>query len=128
MPVVAVFNSSEDTVEMLRLLLEHEGFQTATGHVPDIKRGRTDLLAFVEQHRPSVIVYDISPPLEQNWTFLRLVQNTEALKGCGWVITTTNKEALEGLVGTTGTFELLGKPNDLERIVEAVRNAASRSG
>jgi CheY-like chemotaxis protein len=128
MPVVAVFNSSDDTVEMLRLLFEHEGFQTVAGHVPDIKRGRTDLLAFVEQHRPDVIVYDVAPPLEQNWTFLRLVQNAEALKGCGWVITTTNKEGLEELVGKTAAFELLGKPADLERIVEAVRKAASRSG
>ena|SRR5204863_683853 len=127
MPVVAVFNSNEDTVEMLRLLLEHEGFQTVAGTVPDIKHGRTDLLEFVEQHRPDVIVYDVSPPLEQNWTFLRLVQNAEALKGCGWVITSTNKEALEELVGEAGTFELLGKPEDLKRIVEAVRNAASRS-
>ncbi|HEV8617328.1 MAG TPA: hypothetical protein VGU22_17685 [Methylomirabilota bacterium] len=128
MPIVAVFNSSEDTVEMLRLLFEHEGFQTVAGFIPDIKRGSTDLLAFFERHRPDVIVYDVAPPLEENWTFLRLLQNEQALRQCGWVITTTNKEALEEVVGKTGAFELLGKPQGLERIVEAVRRAASRSG
>jgi CheY-like chemotaxis protein len=123
-----VFNSNADTVEMLRLLFEHEGFETVAGFVVDIKRGRTDLLAFFQRHRPDVIVYDIAPPLEENWTFLRLLQNEQALDGCGWVVTTTNKEALEAVVGKTGAFELLGKPEGLERIVEAVRRAARRSG
>ncbi len=94
------------------------------GHVPDIQRGRTALLAFVAEHQPDVIVYDIAPPLEENWRFLRLVQNLRAVERCGWVITTTNKKALEEMVGPTGAFQLLGKPLDLEQIVNAVRKAA----
>jgi DNA-binding NtrC family response regulator len=124
MAVVAIFNSSDDTVEILRLILEHAGHETVAGHVPDIKRGRTDLLAFVAEHQPDVIVYDIAPPLEENWRFLRLVQDLRAVESCGWVITTTNKEALEEMVGPTGAFQLLGKPLDLEQIVSAVRKAA----
>jgi hypothetical protein len=59
---VAVFNSNEDTIEMLRMMLEHEGFQTSAV-APTCSE-------FVAQHRPA------------------------ALKNCGWLITTTNKEAL----------------------------------
>ena len=71
-PVIAVFNSSNDTVEMLRTALEQEGFQTVVGHIPDLKKGELDLLSFIAQHDPGVIVYDISPPYEPNWAFLRL--------------------------------------------------------
>ena len=74
-PLIAVFNSSNDTVELLRTVLEEQGFHTVVGHIPEVKSGELDLLAFIEHHAPAVIVYDISPPYEGNWTFLRLVRN-----------------------------------------------------
>lgn len=123
---VAVFNSSPEVVEMLRTALEGEGFHTVAAHVPDIKSGQSDLLAFLADHDPPVLVYDVSPPYEENWTFLRLIQDTEAARNREFVITTTNKRALEALVGPTAAHEVIGKPYDLNVIIEAVRSAASR--
>jgi CheY-like chemotaxis protein len=74
---VAVINSNEDTVEMLRLILEREGFNTATGHISDIKRGTIDFLEFMKQHDPAIVVYDVGHPYKENWTFLQLLMNTE---------------------------------------------------
>ena len=74
-PTIAVFNSSDDTVELLRTALEAEGFQTVVGHIPDVKKGEIDLIDFINHHTPAVIVYDISPPYDANWTFLRLVRS-----------------------------------------------------
>ena len=122
-PVIAVFNSSDDTVELLRTALEHEGFQTVVGHIPDLKKGELDLVNFIEHHGPHVIVYDISPPYEQNWAFLRLVRSSHAARGRRFVITTTNKSALDGLVGSTESLEIIGKPYDLGRVIGAVRAA-----
>jgi len=122
-----VFNSSDDTVELLRTALEAEGFQTVAGNIPDVKKGDLDLIDFVNHHTPAVILYDISPPYDANWRFLRLVRSSESLKKYQFVLTTTNKPALEQLVGQTEALEIIGKPYDLRQVVDAVRTALARS-
>jgi DNA-binding NarL/FixJ family response regulator len=122
-PIIAVFNSSTDTVDMLRTVLEREGFHTVSGQIADLKKGELDFIAFIEHHRPAVIVYDISPPYETNWTFLRLVRSSKPAQGTRFILTTTNKPALDELVGETDAIEIIGKPYDLDRVVDAVRTA-----
>jgi CheY-like chemotaxis protein len=127
-PAVAVINSSEDTVEMLRACLQHNGFTSVvTAHVTDIRNGRTDFLEFVDEHDPKVLVYDISIPYEENWRFLQLLMSSEAMKGRKVIVTTTNKRVLDRLIGDeSGAFEIVGKPYDLTAIANAVMQAAGK--
>jgi len=126
-PTIAVFNSSADTVDLLRTALEAEGFQTVAGHIPEVKKGELDLIEFVNHHAPAVIVYDISPPYDANWRFLRLVRSAEPMAALQFVLTTTNKPALDKLVGETEALEVIGKPYDLRQVIEAVRAALART-
>ena len=45
-PIIAVFNSSDDTVEMLRTALEADGLHTLSGHIGELKKGELDFVAF----------------------------------------------------------------------------------
>jgi DNA-binding NtrC family response regulator len=122
--VVAVINSNQDTVELLRDCLEHHGFrQVVTGHVREIREGATDFLEFVSRTDPAVFVYDISIPYDRNWRFLQLLLNTEVMKGRRLVLTTTNKKALDEMVGPNDALEIIGKPYDIDQIVSAVAQA-----
>ena len=124
---VAVINSSAAVIELLRTLLETAGYETVTAHIDDIKSGRLDLLGFLKTHDPQVVIYDISIPYEENWTFLKLVRDTDVVHGRRFIVTTTNKARLEQLVGPTDTLEIVGKPFDLDQILVAVQGKTERS-
>jgi DNA-binding NtrC family response regulator len=123
---IAVLNSSDDTVEMLRACLQQEGYTAVvTAHIEDIKRGRLDFMAFLAEHDPGVLIYDIAIPYEDNWKFLQLLMSSEEMQGRRVVMTTTNKRVLESFVGKTEAIEIHGKPYDLREIVQSVKAAAA---
>jgi DNA-binding NtrC family response regulator len=119
--VIAILNNNNDTLDMLRECLKGHGFaRVVTGRVDDIRDGAPDFLAFVAEHCPAVFVYDIPIPYEEHWAFLRAMTAKELMKGRRILVTTTNKWALESMVGPTSAIEVLGKPYDLAQIVAGV--------
>jgi hypothetical protein len=123
-PVVAVLNTSPDTVDLLRDLFERAGFVVVSGFTFDIATGKLDLDHFLRVHRPSVILYDIAPPYERNWRFLEHLRAT-VLHGYRFVLTTTNIAHVQTLVQPTDekVYEVVGRAEDLDAILRATREA-----
>ncbi|MBI3965970.1 MAG: hypothetical protein HY329_10085 [Chloroflexi bacterium] len=123
-PTVAVINTSEDVAELLGTALSDEGYDTAVGYVVDFRAGRQDLDEFLRRHRPQVIIWDIAIPYALNWEYFLRVRETHG--DCSFVLTTTNKDALESIVGPTETTEIVGRPFDLEHVIQAVQRVIAR--
>ena len=117
-PLVACCNSSEDIVELLADVLQHEGWRALT-HVTPTKLGPQPTIDFLTQLQPHACIYSVSLPYQESWEIFQAVQ--QAVPGCAWVVTTTNKQALDSIVGPTNTLEIMGKPVDIEEVVQAVR-------
>src|SRR5437667_11833493 len=121
---VAIFNSHAEFIDSLREALEREGLPRPTALLAEIQDGTLDLVAFLEAHDPWVIVYDLPRPFERHWNFLRLLQQTDVLRKRTWILTTTDKKALDAAVGASGVIEVIfGEPYGGDEVVEAVRCA-----
>jgi CheY-like chemotaxis protein len=122
--IIGIANTSEDIIELLRLAFERAGWATAVIHLPDVKAGRASFEEFLRLHDPAGLVIDIAPPYDDNWRLVTQLRSLPLMRGRGVVITTTNARHLARLSGEeTGAIEIVGKPNDIQEIVEAMRRA-----
>jgi CheY-like chemotaxis protein len=125
--VIGLANTSEDIIELLRLAFERAGWTTATIHLPDVKAGRVSFEDFLRAHEPAGLVIDIAPPYDDNWRLVKQLRALPAMRGRGIVITTTNVLHLARLSGEdTGAIEIIGKPNDIQQVVDAMRRALAK--
>ena len=122
-PVAAVINTTPDAIDLMKDALERAGIVVATGYTHDIRDGKLDLESFLHTHRPDVIVYDIAPPYDRNWAFLQNLRRT-LLRDYRFVLTTVNRDRVEKLIGRDEKiYEIVGKEDDLNDIVQATREA-----
>jgi DNA-binding NarL/FixJ family response regulator len=123
--VVGVFNTSEDTTDMLRFVIEQAGYVVVTAFTNELRDGAVDLEALMRQHRPAVVVYDIAIPYEVNWRLFEHIRDSPACEGVQFVITTTHEKHVRKIAGPAPhIIEIVGKPYDLDLVVQAVHRAA----
>jgi DNA-binding response OmpR family regulator len=127
-PVVALFNASDDTVEMVQRMLDASGVHCLVNcRFADLRKGVVDFGGYLRLHNPDVVIFDISPPYEQNWTYFRTLRDDREMRGRGLVLTTTNKDRLDEVVGNdSSAIEVVGKPYDVDQIMVAITSALTQ--
>ena len=122
--IVALFNASDDTVDMVQALLTKAGDAQSLiwCHFADLKKGIVDFSRFIEKHNPEVVIFDISPPYDENWQFFKTMRDSKSMKGRGQILTTTNKNRLDEVLGADSlALEVVGKAKDLKEIDAAIK-------
>ena len=121
---VALFNSNPDAVGRLGKLLESAGFEVVWALIPDVRDGRCDVNGLMERYDPVVVVYDIGAPYEAHWALFEHCRET-SMQNRRFVITSANPARVEQLAGRDERiFEIVDQPFNLDRIVQAVKEAA----
>ena len=136
--VVALFNASDDTIDMVQKLITASGREQVLiwCHFADLRKGVIDFDKYMAKHNPEVVIFDISPPYDENWAFFKTMRDSKTMKGRGVVLTTTNKNRLDEVLGQDShALEVVGRAKDLQQIdasikletlkAEAMRLAAS---
>ena len=119
---VAIINSNDDLVRLLRDGLVSLGFDVVTAHIRDIKSGQQDFTKFLNSHDPDVVVYDIAVPYEDNWTFFQTLLKLPETQTRRFLVTTVNKRILDQRIGPTDAIEIQGgRADDLDPVLDAVQ-------
>jgi hypothetical protein len=119
-PVVAVLNNIEDLVRMFAEVLRGAGYDVVTAMLADARRGKQDLVAFLKEADPRVVVYDVSFPYAINWSMLEGLRDRGALLGRGVLVTSPNRRAMEDLLKVKDVLEITGRPEEISELVEQV--------
>ena len=128
--VVALFNASDDTIDMVqKLLTESGGDQTLIWcHFADLKKGIVNFGKYMERHNPEVVIFDLSPPYDENWQFFKTMRDAKTMQGRGVVLTTTNKNRLDEVLGEDSrALEVVGRPKDLQQIDAAIKSETRKA-
>jgi signal transduction histidine kinase len=127
---VAIFDASDDTVAMIQMLLTEAGASQSLIRCPfaDLKRGITDFRKYLDQHNPEVVIFDLSPPYDENWGFFTIIRDAAAMQGRGVVLTTTSKKRLDELIGEDSrAFEVVGTVENRALILDEILVATRRA-
>jgi DNA-binding response OmpR family regulator len=128
--IVALFNASDDTIDMVQTLLTASGRnQTLIWcHFSDLKKGIVDFGKYMEKHNPELVIFDLSPPYDENWRFFVTMRDANAMRGRSIVLTTTNKNRLDEVLGEDSyALEVVGRPRDLQQIDAAIQAETHRA-
>lgn len=118
---ITIIDSDPGIIEFLQDLFQSEGYTTQTANIREIKTGEVNFESFIREFDPNVVLYDVGFPFKQNWDYFKSLRENEIMKDRRTVITTTNKRALDELVGEdTHAMEIIGKPFDIENMINAV--------
>jgi len=122
--LVALFNASDDTIDMVEKLLKTAGKDQSLiwCHFADLRKGVVDFGRYMEKHNPEVVIFDLSPPYDENWRFFKTMRDSETMEGRGMVLTTTNKNRLDEVLGEDShALEVVGRAKDLHEIDFAIK-------
>jgi hypothetical protein len=128
--IVALFNASDDTIDMIQNLLTTSGSdQTLIWcHFADLKKGIVDFGKYMDKHNPEVVIFDLSPPYDENWKFFKTMRDDQVMKGRGAVLTTTNKDRLDEVLGEDSlALEVVGRHRDLQQIDAAIKSETRKA-
>src|SRR5215813_5167987 len=126
---IAIVNSNEELLKVLKDFFEQEGYTVATAHVRTFREHLETIEPFLAKYDPQVLIWDIAPPYDEAWRFLQTIRQLPLLQGRQFILTTTNERQVRAVAGSDEKIvEIVCKPYDLEHLLQLVERARMEGG
>lgn len=123
--VIVVINANDAVAQRIKDTVEAEGFTAVTARPEAAGSTPAEIQAFLRRHNARVVVFDIADPYGANWRLAQNLRYNEMISG-SWrqvVVTTEDKQALEGQLGPTAALEVNAATFDPIAVLAAVNRA-----
>ena len=68
-----------------KLLTASGGEQTLIWcQIADLKKGIVDFGTYMNKHNPDVVIFDLSPPYDENWRLFKTMRDADTMNGAAW--------------------------------------------
>lgn len=124
-PLVAIINNNEDLIRMVSEAVKEAGCNVVSVRLVDARASKVNLEAFVREHDPDAVIFDLALPYRVNLSMLEDLKGSGVLRGRGLVLTTPNVRATRDLLRVEA-FEITGLPEELKTVVDEVLRVARR--
>jgi CheY-like chemotaxis protein len=111
---VLVVDDDQDLQELLRLLLEGEGYAV------QLAGDGLQALARVAEAMPALILLDMNMPVLNGWQFARALREAYAAEAAPIVVVTAARDARRSAADIHADA-WIGKPFDIDEVLELVR-------
>lgn len=115
-----LLNSQADTIDLLEDWFGAHGAVVHHARSLELCRDLNEAALLTELIRPHVILFDLSIPYRQSWECFQRLTAAGIFGNVPIVLTTTNRRALDELVGPTDAFEVIGTSRDLSKLQELI--------
>ncbi len=122
--VVALLSRDEELVHRLRHALSRAGLEVVVPRHASAQPAAARVRDLVVSHDPHVIFYEIAFPYDREWRSFQQVQSLPELAGCAFVLASANVRRVAELAGTSEEILEIGEPHHIDRVTDAVRQAA----
>ena len=129
--LAVVVNASVDVLKLIREVLEQSQIKTVFFFGPQLQSDASGFLAFVEAHKPDLVLFDVPMPYDENLRLMSSLRQRAADQK--FLVMTTSPDTVHSLIEAEPSLGegivdiVVGKPFNLDELLEAVQEGFSRS-
>ena len=119
MAKIRVVDDEPDTVDLVKLVLETEGYQTSVAYNGE------EALEMIKIDKPDLVLLDIMMPKMDGWAIRKKIIDNEETRDIPIVMLTAKAQPIDKMIGlhVVGVTDYITKPFGRQELIDSVKKA-----
>jgi len=116
---ILVVDDEPDTVDLVKLVLETEGYQTSVAYNGE------EALEMIKIDKPDMVLLDIMMPKMDGWAIRKKIIDNEETRDMPIVMLTAKAQPIDKMIGlhVVGVTDYITKPFGRHELIDSVKKA-----